>query len=114
MINVDKAISTAVRTGKALFGSDEAIRSTKNGKAKLIVLASNAPPQIQESLKYYGSLSQIPIVAYRGNNIDLGMACGKPFAVSALTVKEVGDSEILKLVEKPEAEHPPIENEDEV
>lgn len=100
MIDVDKAIATAVKTGKVVFGAKEAVRSAKNGKARLILVASNSPPHIHSDLEYYGKLSQIPIVTYKGSNIDLGMACGKRFAVANLTVKEPGDSDILKLAEK--------------
>ena len=41
MINIDKAIATAVKTGKVLFGANHAIRSANTGKAKLIVVAEN-------------------------------------------------------------------------
>lgn len=104
MIDVDKAIATAVKTGKVIFGANEAIRSAKNGKARLIVVASNSPSQVREDLEYYGKLSQVPVVSYRGNSIDLGMVCGKRFVIASLTVKELGDSDILKLAEKPETE----------
>jgi large subunit ribosomal protein L30e len=113
MIDVDKAIATAVKTGKVIFGTSEAVKSVKAGKARLIVVASNSPSNVRGDLEYYAKLSQIPIVAYRGNSFDLGMICGKPFAVAALTVKEPGDSDILKLAEKPEAEPEEIEETEE-
>ena len=111
MIDMDKAIATAVKTGKVIFGADEAVRSAKTGKALLIVIASNNPPQLREDLEYYGKMSQVPVVTYSGNRIDLGTACGKRFAIATLTVKEVGDSEILKLTEKPQAEQEAAEEE---
>lgn len=104
MIDVDKAIAAAVKTGKVVFGANEAIRSTKTSKARLIVVSSTSPSQIREDLEYYGKLSQIPIVSYRGNSIDLGMVCGKRFAVATLTVKEPGDSDILELAQKTETD----------
>jgi len=104
MVDVNKAISTAVKTGKVVFGANEAIRNAKTGKARLIVAASNCPSSIREDLEYYGRLSQIPFVTYNGNGVDLGMVCGKRFAVAALTVKELGDSDVLKLTEKPRKE----------
>ncbi|UCB59691.1 MAG: 50S ribosomal protein L30e [Candidatus Bathyarchaeota archaeon] len=103
MIDVDKAIATVVKTGKVVFGANEALRSARNGKARLILVASNRPTKIQ-SLEYYGQLSRVPIVTYKGNNSDLGIACGKRFAIAALTVKEAGDSDILRLAENPPAE----------
>ena len=103
MIDVDKAIASAVKTGKVVFGASEAIRSARTGKARLIVVASNSPRQLRENIDHNGKLSQVPVVAYRSNSVDLGMICGKRFAVTALTVKEPGDSDIMKLTEAAEA-----------
>ncbi len=104
MIDMDKAILAAVKTGKVVFGANEAIRSAKTGKARLIVVASNSPHHLREDLECYGKMSQVPVVAYNGSSIDLGLACGKRFAIATLTIKEAGDSEILQLTEKPQAE----------
>ena len=102
MPDVDKAIASAVKTGKVVLGAREAVRSLKNGKARLVVLTSDSPPQIREDLEYYGRLSQISVVIYKGNSYDLGAACGKHFAVGSLTVKEPGDSDILELAKEPD------------
>lgn len=99
MIDVEKAIATVVKTGKVAFGAKEAIRSVKAGKAQLIFLASSSSSTKREDLEYYGKLSQIPVVTYTGTSTDLGMVCGKKFAVATLTVKEPGDSDILTLAD---------------
>jgi large subunit ribosomal protein L30e len=113
MIDVDKAIASAVKTGKVVLGSSEALRSARAGKARLIVVASNTPSRLREDIDHYGKLSQVPVVAYRSNSRDLGLVCGKRFAVTALTVKEPGDSEIMKLTEPAEAPVEPAEEEEE-
>ncbi len=95
-MDVDKAISTAVKTGKVVFGVKEAKESVKTGKAKLIVLANNTPDRIREDLEHYGMLSQIPIVTYKSDSVDLGITCGRRYTVSTLTIKDPGDSDILK------------------
>lgn len=102
MINVERAISMALKTGKVALGAEETIKSAKTGKAKIIILSSNCPRNIREDIEYYCKLSEIPIYVYKGTGIDLGMACGVPFIVSALAVREPGESDILKLVEKHE------------
>jgi len=99
MIDVDKAIGAAVKTGKVLFGAGSAIKNVKVGRAKLIVLASNCPVNVREDIERFVGLSDIPVVIYNGSSIDLGAACGKPFVVSVLTIREPGDSDILKLIE---------------
>jgi len=100
MIDVDKAIATTVKTGKVQFGANKAVESAKLGRAKLIVLASNCPRNIVEDIMYFSRFSNVPVVIYKGTSIDLGAACGKPFMVSALTVREPGDSDIMKLREQ--------------
>jgi len=100
MIDVDKAIATTVKTGKVQFGANKAVESAKLGRAKLIVLASNCPRKIVEDVMNYSRFSNVPVVIYKGTSIDLGAACGKPFVVSALTVREPGDSDILTLGEE--------------
>ncbi len=99
MIDVNKAIATTVKTGKVLFGVNNAVRNAKTGKAKLIIVASNCPQKTRGDIEYYCRLSNIPVVIYNGTSIDLGVVCRKPFTVSALTVREPGDSDILKLTE---------------
>jgi large subunit ribosomal protein L30e len=104
MMDVEKAIATTVKTGKVLFGTNKAVESVKMGRAKLIVLASNCPQNVVHDIKYYSRFSNVPVVIYKGTSIDLGAACGKPFVVSALTVREPGDSDILKLGEETKGE----------
>jgi len=97
VIDINKAIAATVKTGKVLFGAKNTIKTAKIGKAKLIIVAANAPRSIREDIEHYCKLSNIPIILYNGTSIDLGMVCGKPFTVSALTVRDPGDSDILKL-----------------
>ena len=103
MIDVNKAIAAAVKTGKVSFGTNAAIQSAKTGKAKMIVLAANCPKDIKEDIEYYGKLSKVPILAYKGASMDLAEVCNKPFIISALTIREIGDSEILKATENAES-----------
>lgn len=104
MIDVDKALGTAVKTGKVVFGAESAVKNAQTGKARLIVISANCPTEVRGDIEYYSKLSEVNVVVYKGTSIDLGMACKKPFVVSALTIKEPGDSDILKLVEQPSVE----------
>jgi len=99
MIDINKAIAAAVKTGKVSFGTNAAVQSAKTGKAKMVILAANCPKDIKEDIEYYGKLSKVPILAYKGASMDLAEVCNKPFIISALTIREIGDSEILKATE---------------
>ncbi|MBS7615675.1 50S ribosomal protein L30e [Candidatus Bathyarchaeota archaeon] len=104
MIDVDKAIATAVKTGKVHFGANSAIQNAKTGKAKMVIVSSNCPEEIRRDLEYYCRLSNVPLIVYKGSSTDLAAVCGKPFVLSALTIREPGDSEILKLIVSEETE----------
>ena len=104
MTDIDKAIATVVKTGKVLFGANKAVESVKLNRAKLVVLASNCPRTVMGDIRFYSRFNNIPLVIYKGNSIDLGAICGKPFMVSALTVREPGDSDILELGEETKRE----------
>ena len=104
MIDVDKAIATAVKTGKVSFGANAALQNAKTGKAKLIILAANCPKDIKEHVEYYGKISKVPVMTYKGASMDLAMVCNKLFIISALSIRETGDSEILKVTENTEAQ----------
>jgi large subunit ribosomal protein L30e len=99
MIDVDKAIAAAVKTGKVSFGTNAAIQSAKTGKAKMFILASNCPKDIKDDVEHYSKLSGIPVISYKGASMDLAQVCKKPFIISALTIRETGDSEILRAAE---------------
>jgi len=99
MTDISKAIASTVKTGKVWFGANNAIKNVKMGKAKLVVIAENCPKNTREDIEYYCKLSRIPMIIYKGTSIDLGAVCGKPFMISALTIREPGDSDILKVTE---------------
>ena len=99
MIDTSKAIATAVKTGKVFLGANNTVKNAKIGKVKLAIVAANCPQNTRNDIEYYCKLSGIPLITYKGTGLDLGAVCGKPFTVSALAIREPGDSDVLKLVE---------------
>ncbi len=106
MTEIDKAVATGVKTGKVFIGANSTIESAKTGKTKLVILAADCPRNVREDVEYYCTLSEVPAIIYDGSSKELATVCGKPFLVSALSIKDPGDSEILKLIEPTEAEEP--------
>lgn len=93
---IDKSLGIAVKTGKILFGSNLTIKNAITGRVKLVIVASNCPKSKREKIEYYCKLSNVPLIIYPGSSLDLGSACGKPFMVAALAIRDPGDSDILK------------------
>ena len=90
MTDIARALRTTVATGKIKFGLDETKRAIKDGTAKMVVIAENCPDMNLRD----GEL-KVKKIVYPGDNVALGAACGKPFAVSSLVVLDAGSSDIM-------------------
>ena len=89
-----QSIRLAVDSGKVEFGLDKALKKALNGGAKVVVIAKNCPRGSE--LKDYCNSSKTPTVEFEGTGMELGAVCGKPFSISALSVIEEVNSDILK------------------
>ena len=49
-------------------------------------------------MEYYAALCKSEVNSFEGNNLELGTACGKLFAVSAMVITDPGDSDILESI----------------
>jgi large subunit ribosomal protein L30e len=90
MIDMTRALKSATLTGKVSTGLAETRKSVRSGEAKLVVVSSNCPHKAE--FLAGGSTKSIE---FPGTNIELGAACGKPYAISVLAVVSPGDSNIL-------------------
>ena len=92
-MDINKALRSAIDTGKVHVGTRESCRAANAGSAKLIIVSTNCPKESAEQLKE----SKSPVHSFSGNNATLGAACGKPFPVSAIAILDSGKSDILSL-----------------
>lgn len=90
MIDIGRALKSAITTGKVEFGVDQTEKAVRAGKAQLVIMARNCPSDYLKDAK-------VKVHVYDGNNMELGALCGKPFSVSALAVIDKGTSNILML-----------------
>ena len=95
MIDITRELRTLVTTGKVTLGADQAKRALKAKSARLVIVASNvSKPNAEAIAKFEGA----PLYKFPGTSMELGAACGKPFAVSVLTVLAPGDSQIMSVL----------------
>ncbi|MFA5382170.1 MAG: 50S ribosomal protein L30e [Candidatus Micrarchaeia archaeon] len=97
-IDVIKAIRMAVDTGKVELGANKTEKQVKNGNGKLVIISNNCTKELKTNIEYYSKLSDIPLYQFKGSNMELGEACGKPFSISAMVIFEQGDSNIFMLI----------------
>jgi large subunit ribosomal protein L30e len=94
-MDVQRSLRTVIATGKVVVGADQTAKAVDGGKAKLVILATNAPNA--QALREAAQKKRVPIYAFEGMGTELGPACGKPFAISALAVLDAGTSDVLQL-----------------
>ena len=96
--NINTKLTLVVKSGKFKIGYRNTIKSLRGGQAKLILISSNCPAIRRTELEYYAVLAKADVHHFDGNNVELGTALGKLFAVSALVITDPGDSDILESV----------------
>ncbi|KAI8994404.1 60S ribosomal protein L30 [Gaertneriomyces sp. JEL0708] len=98
--SINSRLALVMKSGKYTLGYKSTLKTLRQGKSKLIIVAGNCPPLRKSELEYYAMLSKTGVHHYSGNNIDLGTACRKYFRVGVLSIIDAGDSDIIA---KPES-----------
>lgn len=100
LAEVNRELLKALSTGTVLLGSKETIKACKEKAAKVIIHAANCPPAIRGEIAALGGTggAEPLIYDYPANSLELGLACGKPYAVASACITEPGDSEIVRLL----------------
>jgi large subunit ribosomal protein L30e len=96
-MDVNRALRSATQTGTVVLGLNESLRAVLDKKAKLIVIATNAPEAMVSQIQAATEKVKVPVYQYQGKNTELGPACGRPYSVAVLSVIDAGDSDVLQL-----------------
>lgn len=96
-MDVNRALRNAAATGKVTLGLNETLKTILAKKAKLVVIAQNAPAVAVAQVNAAAEKVKVPIYTFQGKNTELGPACGRPYSVAVLSVIEAGDSDVLQL-----------------
>jgi large subunit ribosomal protein L30e len=94
MIDVNRVIQSVLKSGRAFYGAHETAKTAKTGRAAAIIVSSNCPSEFLKTLEAASSRSAIPLLKFPGSSKDLGVACHKPFAVAALTIREIPEPDL--------------------
>ncbi|KAL5278120.1 rpl30 family protein [Megaselia abdita] len=89
-------LALVMKSGKYCLGYKQTLKTLRQGKAKLVLIASNTPALRKSEIEYYAMLAKSEVQHYSGTNIELGTACGKYFRVCTLSITDPGDSDIIR------------------
>lgn len=87
--DINKVLRSVLSTGKVAIGTKQTINAVKNGKAQVVVVSLNCPEETLDAIK------GVPVIRFTESRVEMGVACGKPFPITAMAVEEPGDSDIL-------------------
>merc|ERR1711991_600277 len=96
MESINSRLALVMKSGKYNLGYKETLKTLRQGKSNLVIIADNCPPLKKSEIEYYAMLAKTGVHHYSGKNIDLGTACGKYFRVSCLSIVDPGDSAIIR------------------
>jgi len=96
--DVNRELQKVVSSGEILIGSKETIKALRRKEAKIVIHASNCPEEIKKVFNDKKENGEITIYEYPANSLELGLACGKPYAIASLCITDTGASEILRLL----------------
>ncbi|CAB4069850.1 RP-L30e [Lepeophtheirus salmonis] len=96
--SINSRLALVMKSGTYFLGYKQTIKTLRQGKAKLVIIANNTPPLRKSQIEYIAMLAKTGVHHYSGNNIELGTACGKYFRVCTLSITDPGDSDIIKSI----------------
>jgi len=94
--SINSRLGLVMKSGKYVLGYKQTLKTLRNGKSKLIIIANNTPPVRKSEIEYYAMLAKTGVHHYTGDNNELGTACGKYFRVGTLSITDAGDSDIIR------------------
>lgn len=96
-------IKRVVETGEVKMGSKSVSKTITSGKLKLVIVSSNCPKLMKESIAHNAGVAKIPVYSYKGTSLELGEVCRKPFPISAMAIVAPGDASLTQLVKEAKA-----------
>merc|ERR1711957_817208 len=94
--SINARLALVMKSGKYTLGYKTVLKSLRSGKSKLVIISNNCPVLRKAEIEYYAMLSKAGVHHFSGNNVDLGMTCGRYYRVSCLSITDEGDSDIIK------------------
>ncbi|XP_013115916.1 large ribosomal subunit protein eL30 [Stomoxys calcitrans] len=96
--SINSKLALVMKSGKFCLGYKQTLKTLRQGKAKLVLIATNTPALRKSEIEYYAMLAKTEVQHYSGTNIDLGTACGRYFRVCTMSITDPGDSDIIRTV----------------
>ena len=85
-MDLNDEIQNAIKSKRVVIGFRGSIKAVKTGSPKIVVIASNLPPEMKKEIESGLKSEKTRLEIFNGSSRDLGVLCGKPFPVAALAI----------------------------
>ncbi|HLQ06964.1 MAG TPA: ribosomal L7Ae/L30e/S12e/Gadd45 family protein [Nitrososphaerales archaeon] len=93
---LSKVLKEAMKGGKSVVGAKESIAAIKGSKA--VLCTKSIPPTLGAKLREEAKKHGVPVVELPQSSVELARMVGRPYKVSAMTLKNVSDSDVKQLM----------------
>jgi large subunit ribosomal protein L30e len=93
--SLSKVLKDAMKSGKYAMGAKESIAGMKGAKA--LLYTRSVPASVGAKLRAEAEKYKVPVVNLPLTSADLGRMVGRPYKVSALTLRSVSESDLKQL-----------------
>jgi len=80
-------IKAKTKENKVILGYNTVMKLIKTGNPELIVIANNFPDDKRKTVEHNAKIANVELKEYPNDGVNLGLVCGKPFAVGVLAIK---------------------------
>ena len=95
----NRELRRALKEGSVKIGARETKKALRSGAAKVVVFAKNCPSWLREEIlraASEGNASEVLFYEHTAGHRELGLVCGKPFAISTLCVTSSDFAEFVR------------------
>jgi len=102
--DLKRQLEVISRTGRMILGFRQSRLSILHRRSKLVILASNCPPNLEREIVVACRMTGTPYLKVNVPGKELGYMAGKPFSAAVISIIDPGSSNILDQVSQREEE----------
>lgn len=65
--SINSRLALVMKSGKYVLGYKQTLKTLRNGKSKLVIIANNTPPLRKSEIEYYAMLAKTGVHHYTGD-----------------------------------------------
>ncbi|MDI6737177.1 MAG: ribosomal L7Ae/L30e/S12e/Gadd45 family protein [Nanoarchaeota archaeon] len=78
-------LKAVLKEKNIVIGTNETIKKLKLGKVKKVLLASNCPKSVKDTIAHYAKIANAVVVELDVPDKEIGLLSKRPFGVSVLS-----------------------------